>query len=54
MLDGVGDQRHAPVALPPGKTWYPLYKKLGGLQGRSGRDLKIILQLYLPHSVAVR
>ena len=23
---GVGGQYHAPAALPPGKTWYPLYK----------------------------
>jgi len=22
--------------LPPGKTWYPFYRKLGGPQGRSG------------------
>ena len=26
---GVGGQRHAPAALPPGKTRYPLYRKLG-------------------------
>ena len=23
--------------LPPGKTWYPFYRRLGGHQGRSGR-----------------
>ena len=23
--------------LPPGKAWYPLYRMLGGPQGRSGR-----------------
>jgi len=23
-LNGVGDQRHAPAVLPPGKTQYPL------------------------------
>ena len=23
--------------LPPGKTWYPFYRRLGGPQGRSGR-----------------
>jgi hypothetical protein len=40
-LDGVGGQRHAPGALPPGKTRYPLHRKLGGLQGRSGRLQKI-------------
>jgi len=30
----VGDQRHAPAALPPGKILYPLYRKLGRPQGR--------------------
>ena len=38
---GVGGQRHAPAALPPGKTPYPLYRRLGGPQGRSGRVQKI-------------
>jgi hypothetical protein len=38
---GVGDQLHAPAALPPGITRYPLYRRLGRLQGRSGRVLKI-------------
>jgi len=33
----VGVQRHDPVALPPGKTRYPLYGRLGRPQGRSGR-----------------
>ena len=27
--------------IPPGKTWYPLYKRLNGPQGRSGQVLKI-------------
>ena len=40
-LTGVGGQRHAPAALPPGKTRYPLYRRLGGPQGRSGRVRKI-------------
>jgi hypothetical protein len=40
-LEGVGGQHHAPAALPPGKTRYPLYKRLGGPQGRSGRVGKI-------------
>jgi hypothetical protein len=35
-LDGVGGQRHAPAALPPGKTRYPLYRRVGGPQGQSG------------------
>ena len=38
---GVGGQRHAPTALPPGKTRYTLYRRLGGLQGRSGRLWKL-------------
>jgi hypothetical protein len=37
----VGGQRHAPVALPPGMTRYPLYRRLGRPQGRSGQVLKI-------------
>ena len=38
---GVGGQRHAPAALPPGKSRYSLYRRLGGPQGRSGRMRKI-------------
>jgi hypothetical protein len=38
---GVGDQRHAPAALRPGKTRYTLYRRLGGPQGRSRRLWKI-------------
>jgi hypothetical protein len=37
----VGSQHHAPVALSPGKTRYPLYRRLGGPQGWSGRVRKI-------------
>ena len=28
--------RQAPATLPPGKTQHPLYRRLGGPQGRSG------------------
>jgi hypothetical protein len=38
---GVGGQRHAPADLPPEMTRYPLYRTLGGPQGRSGRVRKI-------------
>jgi len=38
---GLGGQRHAPAALPLGKTRYPLYGRLGRPQGRSGRMRKI-------------
>jgi hypothetical protein len=40
-LDGVGGQRDASAAFPPGKTRYPLYRRLGGLQSQSGRVRKI-------------
>ena len=36
----VSGQRHAPAALPPGKTRYPLYRRLGGSRRRSGRVRK--------------
>jgi len=42
-LDGMGGQRHAPTALPAGHTRYPLYRRLGGAQGRPGRMWKISL-----------
>ena len=38
---GVDGQHHAPTALPPGKTRYLLYRRLGRPQGRSGRVRKI-------------
>jgi hypothetical protein len=38
---GVGGQRHAPAALPPGMTRYPLYRRLDRPQGQSGQVLKI-------------
>ena len=38
---GVGGQRHAPPDLPPGKTLYPLDRRMGGPQGRSGQIRKI-------------
>jgi hypothetical protein len=40
-LGGVDSQSHALAALPPGKTRYPLYRRLSGPQGRSGRVRKI-------------
>jgi len=42
---GVGGQRQAPAALPPGKTRYTLYRRLDGPQSRSGRVRKISPQL---------
>ena len=48
---GVGGQRHAPTALPPEKTRYPLHRRLGGPQGRTGYGISrfydfIHLQIY--------
>jgi hypothetical protein len=34
---GMGAQRHASAALPPGKIRYPLYRRLGGPQDQSRR-----------------
>jgi hypothetical protein len=39
---GVDGQCHAPAALLPGRSQYPLYRRLGGPQGRSGRVRKRI------------
>jgi hypothetical protein len=36
----VDDQRHAPAALPPRKTRYPLYRRLGWPQEQSGQARK--------------
>jgi hypothetical protein len=41
VLDGMGSQRQAPANLTPGKTRYPLYRRQGGVQGRSGLMWKI-------------
>ena len=38
---GLGGQSHAPADLLPIKTRYPLYRRLGWHQGRSGRVRKI-------------
>jgi hypothetical protein len=40
-LNGMCSHRHAPAALPPGKTRYPLYRRLSGPHSRSGRVRKI-------------
>jgi len=47
VLDGVAGQRNAPSVLPPGKTRYPLYRRLGGLQDRSGQVRKTSPPRYL-------
>ena len=40
-LDGGGGLHHAPAALPPGQTRYPLYRRLGGPHSWSRRVCKI-------------
>ena len=39
--DGVGGQCHVPATLPPGKTQYPMYRRLGGPLGQFGWVQKI-------------
>ena len=38
---GAGSASRPGRSLPPGRTWYPLYRGLGGSQGRSGQVRKI-------------
>jgi len=38
----VGSQHHAPATLPPGKTQYPMYMRLGKTQGWSRWVRKIL------------
>ena len=38
---GLVGQHQSPADLPSGKTRYPLYRRVGGPQGRSGRGRKI-------------
>ena len=38
---GEGSASRPGRSLPPGKTRYPLYRRLGGTQGRSGQVRKI-------------
>jgi len=38
---GEGSASHPGRTLLPGKTWYPLYRRLGGPQGWSGQVWKI-------------
>jgi len=37
LATGGGSASRPGHSLPPGKTWYPLYRRLGGPQGRSGQ-----------------
>ena len=50
-LEGVSGQRHAPAYFTPGKTRYPLYSKLGGPQGRSGRAENLAPPAFDPRTV---
>ena len=47
--------RHATAALPAGKTQYPLYRRLGGPQCRSGRVRKISppTRIFLDHFIVL-
>jgi len=48
---GVSGQPHAPVALVPGNTRYPLYRRLDGLRGRSRRVQKLSSPGFDPRTV---
>ena len=48
-LDGGGVNAKSQRLYPSGKTRYPLYRRLGGPQGRSGRVQKI----WPPHRVSI-
>ena len=43
LEEGEGSASRPGRSLPPGKTRYPLYRRLGGIQGRSGQVRKISL-----------
>ena len=49
----VGGQRHSRAALSPGKSRYPLYRKLDGPHGRAGRVRKISPPPH-PHPTEIR
>jgi hypothetical protein len=51
---GVGGQPHDPATLTPRNTRYPLYRKLGWHQGRSGRVRKILTPPGFDPPTAVR
>jgi hypothetical protein len=40
-----GGQRHAPATLPPGKTRYPLYRRLGSSQKTENGEWPAIIKL---------
>ena len=40
-IKGWGSASSSGSSLPPGKTRYPLYRRLGGPQGRSGKERRI-------------
>jgi hypothetical protein len=44
---GVSIQHDTPATLPPGKTWNPLYRRLGGPQGQCGQVWKVLPSLGL-------
>jgi hypothetical protein len=42
LEEGEGSAIRPGHSLPPGKTQYPLYRRLGGAQGQSGQVQKIL------------
>jgi hypothetical protein len=49
---GMGVHRHATAALPPAMPRCPLYRRLGGSQGPSGRVRNISFPLEFDHRTA--
>jgi hypothetical protein len=41
ILGNFRTHKYNATTRPPGRTWYPLYRRLSGPQGRSGRVQKI-------------
>ena len=51
LEDGEWSAARPGRTLPPGKTRYPLYRRLGGPQGRSGREENLALPAFDPRTV---
>jgi hypothetical protein len=51
--NGVGVQLYTPAALPSGKIRYPLYRRLGGPQGRPGQVWNISPRTVQPVKTAL-
>jgi hypothetical protein len=46
---GLGGHSHVPTVVPHEKTRYPLYRRLGGPQVRSGKSAEILVPTGFDH-----